>query len=73
LIIQVVFAAGIALGGLSGINGAAAEDAPTRQSLVNRSETPVSETDGIADREQLRRHFFKAIKRQGGGPPVSGL
>jgi hypothetical protein len=56
LTIRALIAAGIAIGAFSGSSVAVPEELTT-QFLVNRSETAVSETDGAADREQLRRYF----------------
>jgi hypothetical protein len=59
LIVRVLIAAGIAVAGFGAVRGAVAETMPGKQTLVNRSETPTSETDGIGDREQLRRYFLQ--------------
>jgi hypothetical protein len=59
LTIRALIAAGIAIGAFSGSSLAAPEELTT-QFLVNRSETAVSETDGVADHEQFRRYFLQA-------------
>jgi hypothetical protein len=60
LVIRVLIVAGIAVAGIGAGRGAVAESDPGKPSLVNRSESPTSETDGIGDREQLRRYFLQS-------------
>jgi hypothetical protein len=58
LVIRVLVAAGIAVAGVSPVRVAAADSG--KQTLVNRNESPTSETDSIGDREQLRRYFLQS-------------
>jgi hypothetical protein len=60
LVIRVLIAAGIAVAGVSAVRVAAADSVPGKQTLVNRNESPTSETDSIGDREQLRRYFLQS-------------
>jgi hypothetical protein len=57
----VIAALGVAIINVSAVRGTGAvEQAPidTPQTLVNRHDAPLSETDHLSDREQLRRLFF---------------
>jgi hypothetical protein len=61
LVIEAVFALGMAIAGVSVIRGAAAaEAAPVMQPIINRDEPPLAETDPrITDREQLKTYFLQ--------------
>jgi hypothetical protein len=57
----VIAALGVAIISVSAVRGTGAvEQTPidTPQTLVNRHDPPLSETDHLGDREQLRRLFF---------------
>jgi hypothetical protein len=58
-IIPLVFAAVIVVGSVGGFTSVAADDVVGAESLVNRNETSVSETDRVTDREQLRRYLLR--------------
>jgi len=62
LVIGAVIAAlGVAIISVSALRGTGAVEQTlidTPQTLVNRHEPPLSETDHLSDREQLRRLFF---------------
>jgi len=57
----VIAALGVAIISVSAVRGTGAVEQTlidTPQTLVNRHEPPLSETDHLSDREQLRRLFF---------------
>jgi len=58
---SVIAALGVAMISVSAVGGTSAvEQTPidTPQNLVNRRDPPLSETDHLSNREQLRRLFF---------------
>jgi hypothetical protein len=60
LVIRVLITAGITVAGVSTVRVAVADSVSGNQTLVNRNESPTSETDSIGDREQLRRYFLQS-------------
>ena len=61
VVIRAVAALGVVIISVSAVRGTgAAEQTPidTPQTLVNRHDPPLSETDHLSDREQIRRLFF---------------